>query len=67
MIPPPLSSCCLLKENLKLSEVNFSVGNGQNAEVSSDLVWGLLLSSVQCTIKVIGEKWKADIKQLTPE
>lgn len=60
-------SCCLLKETLKLSKVNFSVGNGQNIEVLSDLVWGLLLISVQFTIKMFGEQWKADTKQHTPK
>ena len=52
---------------MKLGKANFSVGNGQNIEMSSDLVWGLLLSAVRLTLRVLHEQWKADSKQLIPE
>lgn len=67
VIPPHLSSSCCLKETLKLGKAKFSVGNGQHIEMSSELVWGLLLSAVQLSPRVLHEQWKADSKQLTPE
>lgn len=67
VIPPHLTSSCCVKEVMKLGKANFSVGNGQNIEMSSDLVWGLLLSAVQLTPRVLHEQWKADSKQLIPE